>query len=521
MLQTIESLQDSFRSGRTKHIPYRKKQLCQLQRMIRENTAELSKAVYNDLHKNIFEFQQTELFMVENELAIALANIDNWSQDEYVKTDLVNKINDCYIRHEPKGVVLIISPWNYPIQLSLIPLISAIAAGNCVILKPSELSSHTSKVLESLFHKYLDPNSYSIICGDAKVATELLTHRFDHIFFTGSTRVGKIVMEAAAKHLTPVTLELGGKSPCIVDSSADIELAGKRIAWAKFMNCGQTCIAPDYVICVEKEDYYQEDIPLGSSIRHQLVQSIIRACQKFYGDAYTNRSYSYGRIINEANYERLFKILMKYDSKIIFGGKCDSESLCIEPTILTNEFNWNDTITDVLGVQDEIDNKMNVNLDPMKITDELLGEEIFGPILPIIGVKDVKEAVDIINEGSTPLATYIFSDSITNQHTIMDQTLSGSVCINDCIMVATLHTLPFGGCGDSGMGNYHGKFGFDTFTHKRSVMKRTMKYEWLMALRYPPSSKWKMVWMKELVVQMSWWKHVKNVVVGICGYLLN
>lgn len=509
MLQTIESLQDSFRSGRTKHVPYRKKQLYQLQHMIRENTDVLAQAVYKDLHKNIFEFQQTELFMVENEIAIAIANLDEWSQDEYVKTDFVNKINECYIRHEPKGVILIISPWNYPIQLSLIPVISAIAAGNCVILKPSELSSHTSKVLESLFHKYLDSNSYSIICGDAKVATELLTHRFDHIFFTGSTKVGKIVMAAAAKHLTPVTLELGGKCPCIVDSSADIELAGKRIAWAKFMNCGQTCIAPDHVICVDAEipsgssqDHYHAEISSGSSqVRHQLVQSIIRACQTFYGDACANKSYSYGRIINEANYERLFKILLKYDSKIIFGGKCDSASLFIEPTILTNEFNWH-----------TIDNKM-------KISDELLDEEIFGPILPIIGVKDVKEAVKVINGESTPLAMYIFSEDITDQHTLMDNIQSGSVCINDCIMQVTLPTLPFGGCGDSGMGNYHGKFGFDTFTHKRSVMKRTMKYEWLMALRYPPNSKWKMRCLKELVVNMSLWEHVKNVVVGVYEYV--
>jgi acyl-CoA reductase-like NAD-dependent aldehyde dehydrogenase len=349
-------------------------------------------------------------------------------------------------------VVLIISPWNYPFGLALSPLVGAIAAGNCAVIKPSELSPATSAVIADLLNRHFPPELIQVVEGDAAVSQALLRERFDHIFFTGGTRIGQIVMKAAAKHLTPVTLELGGKTPCIVDRDIDLTETAKRIAWGKFLNAGQTCVAPDYLLVQE-------------TIQQPLLQALQQAIEDFYG---TNPAASpdYGRIINQRQFERLVGLLNSGD--IHYGGAFDPDSRYLAPTLMTN-------------------------LSPEA---PVMAEEIFGPILPILTYSSLEEAITLVNERPKPLALYLFSKNPQKQAQVLETTSSGGVCINDTIMHLGVTDLPFGGVGPSGMGRYHGKASFDTFSHFKSVLKRPF---WLESgLRYPPYSE-KLTWVKRLL----------------------
>jgi aldehyde dehydrogenase (NAD+) len=428
-----------FHSGYTKETAFRTEQLNTLKRAIQENTASIVDALHKDLHKPELETYATEISIVR-EVDYALKHIKSWVKPQKVKLSLEQLPASGYIRPEPLGVVLIIGPWNYPFQLLIAPLIGAIAAGNCAILKPSEIASNTSKVVSQMIQKHFDPAYIAVIEGGIDVSKQLLAEKFDHIFFTGGTAVGKVVMEAAAKHLTPVTLELGGKSPCIVDTDINLEHTANRIAWGKFINAGQTCIAPDYLL-------------VNSKIKQQLLNSLQKAIQKFYGED-SEKSPDYARIINHKQFTRLTKLLQ--NGEIVTGGKTNQSTCYIAPTLLDN----------------------------ISLEMPVMQEEIFGPILPIIEYEDLSEAIALINEKPKPLALYLFSRDQNIQQRVLNETSSGGVCINDTVMHVGVSSLPFGGVGDSGVGKYHGKASFDTFSHHKSVLKKSFLFD--LKWRYAP-----------------------------------
>jgi aldehyde dehydrogenase (NAD+) len=341
---------------------------------------------------------------------------------------------------DPLGVVLIIAPWNYPVGLLLAPLVGAIAAGNCVVLKPSEVTAHTSAVLARWVPEYLDPRAIALVEGGVEETTELLSQRFDHVFYTGNGQVGRIVMEAAAKNLTPVTLELGGKSPCIVHEDANLETAARRIAWGKFVNAGQTCIAPDYVLVHESQE-------------EALVEALERSVRDFYGDD-PKATPDYARIVNHRHHERL-STLMK-DGKPAFGGKLDAEQRYVAPTALRD-----------------------VSPDS-----RIMQEEIFGPILPILSVKSIDEAIDFVNEREKPLALYLFTSSSAIEDEVLARTSSGGACVNGTLLHIMDPKMPFGGVGPSGTGAYHGRHTFETFSHRKSVLTRGTRFD--PKIMYPP-----------------------------------
>ncbi|XP_018427323.1 PREDICTED: aldehyde dehydrogenase family 3 member B1-like isoform X1 [Nanorana parkeri] len=363
-------------------------------------------------------------------------------KDEHVSKNMAMYLDTAFIRKEPFGVVLIISPWNYPVQLTLIPLIGAIAAGNCVIMKPSEISQNTEKVLAEGLARYLDQDCFAVVCGGVEESTRLLAERFDYIFFTGNPVVGKIVMEAATKHLTPLTLELGGKNPCYVHDDSDIKNAARRIAWSRFINAGQTCLAPDYVLCSE-------------AIKEKLVVALQATIREFYGED-PKQSPDFGRIIGDRHYQRVAALLKH--GKVVAGGQTDDSEKYIAPTILID----------------------------VAESDPIMQEEIFGPILPIVIVPGLEEAIQFINKREKALAAYAFSANSQIINQVLDRTSSGSFCGNDGIVQTTIISLPFGGVGHSGMGMYHGKFTFDTFSHKRACLLRSDGREKLNEVRYPP-----------------------------------
>ncbi|MGB7520844.1 MAG: aldehyde dehydrogenase, partial [Spirulinaceae cyanobacterium] len=411
-----------------------------LQQAIKSQEEEIAQALYNDLKRPKLESLAAEVSLCLKEISYALKHLKAWTKPQKVATPLALLPGSSHIIPEPLGVVLIISPWNYPFQLAIAPLVSATAAGNCVIIKPSEIASHTSQVIAQLIEKVFPPEYITVVEGDKEVSTELLKQKFDHIFFTGSTAIGKIVMEAAAKHLTTVTLELGGKSPCIVDSNIDIGISAKRIAWGKFINAGQTCIAPDYLL-------------VHSSIRSALLTALKKCLEEFYGQNPAT-SPDYSRIISDRHFQRLSALLK--EGKIVVGGETNSAERYIAPTII-DQINWDD---------------------------EVMAEEIFGPILPIIEYENLTEAITAINSRPKPLALYIFSEDKQVQKQVLEQTSSGGVCINDTISQVASCELPFGGVGASGMGSYHGKAGFDAFSHQKSILKKPF---WLdIKLKYPP-----------------------------------
>lgn len=440
--EIVSDLRLSFRSGATKYMEWRRQQLRALLALMEENKDLFIEALRNDLYKHPFESLMMEIDFVCNEIISALNNLASWMAPEKVNKGLVNLADDCFIKKEPLGVVLIISPWNYPVQLLFSPMVGALAAGNCIVLKPSDLAPNTSELIETLIPKYMDSECIRVYPGGTEEASELLEQRFDHIFFTGNPNNGRAVMAAAAANLTPVTLELGGKCPVYVDSNCNLEVVAQRIIWGKLLNAGQSCVAPDYVMC-------------GYDIQEHLFEKMKIAVQKFYGDR-TGDSECYGRIVNDQHHQRLKSLLSR--QKATYGGLVDDSQRMISPAIVID----------------------------VKPGDPLMEEEIFGPILPLVPVNGPEEAVEIINNREKPLTLYIFSHNKRLVQHFLSETSSGGVCINDTMTHVALESLPFGGVGESGMGHYHGKFSFDTFSHHRSVMWKSLALESVNSIRYPP-----------------------------------
>jgi len=430
---------DFFQTGKTKDVTYRTQMLTKLGQVIRSHEAEIMAALKKDLNKSDFEAYMSEIGILLEEIRFALKNLKKWSKPQKVKSALAQVGSKSYIYPEPYGVVLIIAPWNYPVQLSFAPLIGAIAAGNCAILKPSELTPETSKLISELIEKNFPSEYISVLQGNAETTQLLLKEKFDYIFFTGSVTVGKVIMEAAAKHLTPVTLELGGKSPCIVHKDANLKLAAKRIAWGKFINAGQTCVAPDYL-------YVHHDV------KEEFIASLKEAITEIYSeDVFKGGTFT--RIVSDRHFKRLVTFLD--DGKITHGGRQNSELLTIEPTLLS-EVTWDDPV---------------------------MQEEIFGPILPIFEFDNEIAMINKINDCPKPLALYIFSESKNFQDRIVNNISFGGGCINDTVYHLSSPYLPFGGVGESGMGAYHGKGSFDVFSHQKGVLKQTTFFD--LPLRYP------------------------------------
>ena len=434
----IRKQREFFATGKTKDVEWRIEQLKRLKQAVVDAQEAIVNAVKADLGRPDFE-AYFEIVAI-SEINYALKNIKSWVKPKKVSSGIEQFPASAQIYPEPLGVVLIIAPWNYPFQLMISPLTGAIAAGNCAVLKPSEVAANTSRVIADIIQKTFDPAYIAVVEGGVETSQQLLEEKFDHIFFTGSTAIGKIVMQAAAKHLTPVTLELGGKSPCIVDSDVDLKYAAKRITWGKYLNAGQTCIAPDYLL-------------VDRRIKSDLLTEIKKCVGEFYGDD-PAQSPDYARLISRRHFERLEPLLK--DGEIVIGGQTNPEEKYIAPTVV-DQVSWESP---------------------------LMQDEIFGPILPVLEYTDLKEAIAQINARPKPLALYIFSKDKQKQEQVLQETSSGGVCINDTVMHIGVSTLPFGGVGDSGIGNYHGKASFDTFSHYKSVLKKGFRFDpnW----RYPP-----------------------------------
>lgn len=432
-----------FGTGETKKINFRKTMLMNLSRAVKASEKKIAEAIHLDLRRSETETYMTEIHEVLREIDFALKNLGKWSKPVKVRTPLTCLPGKSIRIPEPLGQVLVIAPWNYPFMLTMAPLVAAIAAGNCVVIKPSEFAENTEKLIADIIKNNFEPEYISVICGGIEETKELLEHRFDHIFFTGSTQTGKAIMSAAAKNLVPVTLELGGKSPCIIDDTADIKLTAKRIAWGKFMNAGQTCVAPDYLLVHE-------------NIKEPLMAEIKDNLKRFYGDD-PSKSKNFGRIINKKHFDRLSSLIIR--DKVFCGGASDDKDLYISPTLMDN----------------------------IELDDAVMKDEIFGPILPVMSWTKMSDALDTVLGFPKPLALYVFSKDTKNIDMILNHTSSGSVCVNDTILQITSSHLPFGGVGESGMGSYHGKTGFDTFSHHKSVMTRPFVFD--NPLRYPPQKK--------------------------------
>ncbi|XP_036621205.1 aldehyde dehydrogenase family 3 member B1-like [Trichosurus vulpecula] len=441
---TLKRLRDAFNSGRTRPAEFRISQLQGLSRFLKENRKLLLDTLAQDLNKPTFEADISEIVLCEAEIKLALNNLRTWMKDEQVEKNLVTQLDSAFIRKEPYGVTLIIAPWNYPLNLLLVPLVGAIAAGNCVVLKPSEMSKGMEKVIAEVLPQYLHKNCFATVLGGPQEATILLKNKFDYIFFTGSPRVGQIVMSAASKYLTPITLELGGKNPCYVDDNCDPQSVANRVAWFRFFNAGQTCVAPDYVLC-------------SRETQEKLLPALQSAVTQFYGKEPQN-SPDLARIINDRHFHRLRGLLD--NGRVAIGGQSDVQELYIAPTVLVD----------------------------VKETDPVMQEEIFGPILPILNVESVDEAIAFIRKREKPLALYAFSKDSKVVNKVLDQTSSGNFGGNDGFMFMTITSMPFGGVGHSGMGEYHGKFTFDTFSYRRGCLLRSPRLEMINKMRYPPYS---------------------------------
>lgn len=455
IMQAIETVLEQqrafFKSQKTKDINFRKEQLKKLKQLLLENEKLLFEAIYKDFGKSEFETVATELSIIYNEIDYFLKNLSKLSKPKRVRTNLANLPGNSKIYYDPLGCCLVIGAWNYPFQLSLAPAVAALAAGNCCILKPSEVSEHSMNLMAKLINKNFLSEYFHVETGGVPETTEILKLRFDKIFFTGSPRVGKIVYEAAAKHLTPVTLELGGKSPVIVTPSANLEVAAKRIVWGKFLNASQTCIAPDYILA-------------HHSIAQPLIEGLKKYIKKFN---YTSDSDHYTRIINSNHFNRLTAMI---DSdKVVEGGNYDSEKLYIAPTVLF----------------------------PVSWSDKVMEEEIFGPILPILTFDNFDDALHNILENEKPLSAYLFSSDSTEKEKFTKNISFGGGCINDVVMHISNARLPFGGVGNSGIGSYHGHFGFEAFSHQKSVLNRATWGE--PNIKYPPYSESKFKWIRKLL----------------------
>ena len=442
MPTSIQDLRAYFLSGATQTYDFRINQLKRLKKLVLDSEKELYEALYADLKKTDEDAWATEIGFFLSELNHTLQNLKEWMRPTEVSTNLVNLPSTSFRIQEPLGVVCIIAPWNYPFQLLFTPLIGAIAGGNCVVLKPSEFAPATAKVMHTIIETLFSENYIMYLEGDgATVLPPLLTNnRFDHIFYTGSTQVGKIIYKYAAEQLVPVTLELGGKSPAVIASDANLRVAARRLASPKFSNAGQMCIAPDYIL-------------VPTELKDALIQELIKAIQQFYGEN-ASASEHYGKIINDKQWERLNAYLK--EGEIVYGGKTDRAKLFIEPTIMTN----------------------------MPEDAQIMKDEIFGPILPIITYQSNEEALEVIRKHPNPLAFYVFTENKSTEQYWLTNVPSGGACVNNATMHITNHDLPFGGRGFSGIGGYHGKASFDTFTHHKSVLKTPT---WIdPSFKYPP-----------------------------------
>ncbi len=429
-----------FGSRRTRDLSFRIREIKRLRQMIIDHEAAIFAAVGQDLAKPAFEAYGGETAIVVREIDYVLKHISQWARPKRVRTILGHQPGSSYITHEPYGLVLIMSPWNFPVQLTLTPLVGALAAGNCIVLKPSPLASETSRLMKKMVDLAFDPGVVSCIEGGAETAQLLLEEPFDYIFFTGGTATGKIVMAAAAKHLTPVTLELGGKNPCIVEADSDLEVAARRIAWGKFFNAGQSCVAVDYLLVHRK-------------VKRALLERIADCVNNFYGPV-PKESPDFGRIVRTTHFDRLAGLLGC--GSIVLGGTIDRESRYMAPTVIDG----------ILG------------------NEPVMEDEIFGPILPVIAYDDLTQAVAFVNGRPAPLALYVFTRDRRNQDRVLRETASGGVCINDTVIHETTEHLPFGGVGPSGMGRYHGKESFRTFSYQRSIIRKGFAAD--ATLRYPP-----------------------------------
>eukprot|EP01098_Paradermamoeba_levis_P006069 TRINITY_DN2525_c0_g1_i2.p1 TRINITY_DN2525_c0_g1~~TRINITY_DN2525_c0_g1_i2.p1 ORF type:complete len:468 (-),score=153.94 TRINITY_DN2525_c0_g1_i2:88-1491(-) len=455
----VQSLRETFDTGKTKPLEWRERNLRALLTLAQENEDRICEAAAKDLGKPKFEAMLGEVKTIQGDVTYLLSNVSTWMRPTYVSTPLVQikGLSSCEIHPQPLGVVLVIGAWNYPFTLSVQPLAGAIAAGNCVLVKPSEVSPHSSALLAELIPKYLDNDCVKVVEGGVAETTEILKQKFDHIFYTGNGAVGKIVMRAAAEHLTPVTLELGGKSPCIVEPDADLDVTSRRIAAGKFMNCGQTCIAPDYVL-------------VNKAVEEPFINKLKETVKSFYGDN-AKESKDYCRIVNTRHVERLKALLKDTGEKatVVIGGDVDESDRYISPTIIKD----------------------------VDANSKLMQEEIFGPILPIISYTKLEEAISFINARPKPLALYLFSFNKPVINQVLEQTTSGGACINETVLHVTVHDLPFGGVGESGQGSYHGKASFDCFSHHRSVLNKTTYLDF--NLRYPPYTESKMATVMKLL----------------------
>lgn len=434
----IKNQRDFFNTNTTKSVEYRLQMLQRLKKIINANEEKILSALYNDLSKSKSEAYMSEVAMVYAELDEALRKVREWSRPQRARGTIGTFPAKNYVFSEPYGIVLIMSPWNYPFNLAIAPLIAAISAGNCAVIKCSKESKYTSNLIKEIINNTFDKKY--IYCVDSDIEyNDVIYQKYDYIFFTGSSRVGKIIMRAASENLTPVSLELGGKCPCIVDESANIKIAAKRIVWGKLLNAGQTCVSVDYVA-------------VHNSVKEKLIKCILKEIKSRYHDALNSNTYP--RIINEHHYKRLLN-LIKVEKNII-GGRADEFSRKIEPTVLP-----------------EAD-----------FEDEIMKEEIFGPLLPIIEYDDIKKLIRTIKEREKPLACYVFTKDEKIARHIIKSVSYGGGCVNDVVIQVSNHYMPFGGVGNSGIGSYHGKYGFDTFSHKKSVVWNETMLD--LPIRYAP-----------------------------------
>lgn len=428
-----------FYSGKTLNYEFRLRRLCQLEHVIRKYKEAVAQALKKDLNKSYTESYATEIGIVLSEISYVKKRLRLWMRTRVVPSSILQFPGVSKIYKEPYGSVLIISPWNYPFQLTMMPLVGAIAAGNCAVVKPSELSPASadviSRMLDEIFPKYY----VAAVCGDANVSRRLLDESFDYIFYTGGSRVGRQVMAKAARHLTPVSLELGGKSPCIVDETADIRAAARRIMWGKCLNSGQTCVAPDYVLVQE-------------NVKGRLLVEMKKAVEEFYGDKPLEQP-QWPKMINERHFYRVSAFLK--NGKIVCGGHTDPAALKIEPTVLIH-VTWEDPV---------------------------MQEEIFGPVLPVLAFKTIGEAIAAVRRQPRPLALYLFTENKKHEQAVMKHCHFGGGCVNDTVLHLVSHTMPFGGTGESGMGACHGKYSFDTFSRDKSILKKPSHLD--VFVRYP------------------------------------
>lgn len=450
--EVVEKQKGFFKTGKPIDINYRKKALIKLRDTVDKYEEKILYALKLDLGKSEFEGYETELGIVKSELKNTIKNLEKWSKPKKVRASIMNPFSDNRIYNQPYGVCLILSPWNYPFQLALMPLIGSIAAGNTSILKLSEISSFTSGIVREIIEEIFDEEYIAVFSGEADEAINLIESDIDFIFYTGNPKIGASVAESAGRRLIPCVLELGGKSPCIIDRKADLDNAAKKIVWGKFMNAGQTCVAPDYIIA---------DRLVFLELRDKLIHYI----KEFYGEN-PIESDDYPKIINKKNFDRILNLIE--GKRLIFGGKYDDDSLKIEPTIL----------------------------EVSSMDEKIMQEEIFGPIIPIIVYKSKSEIFEIIDKNKNPLALYLFTDDSSFEKEIIEKVSFGGGCVNDTIIHCTSEGLPFGGIGMSGLGNYHGKASFDAFSHKKSVVKSKKFAD--ISMKYPPFNEKKLKLIKKV-----------------------